>query len=126
MALTIGSQADIKLLNVTIQEFSPDNSWVRVTLQPDPVSGATSDIWIPNDARVSVNQSLPASWPPQEGDIWTIQGQTNVKAAVMGSPSGQLYFVLPTNVLQKQTPATIDQALARFGSKLQLLSRVPA
>jgi hypothetical protein len=116
MAFVIGSHADVTLKNVLIVAFNPDNSWAQVSLEPD-ADGNVVSVWIPTDSRISAAPIAPDNWPPVEGDIWT---NGTVTAWVVAHASN-LYFVTEANILNKTTPITTDQALARFGSELTRL-----
>jgi hypothetical protein len=132
MALTIGSHADVTILNVVIEQENPDASWVCIQL-PDNGSGTPVDYWIPaNDPRIAIKQILPVSWPPIEGDLWSVLGSSPVvEAFVVGDGTGRFYFVQAANVRDayagnETLPVTTDQALAAYGSALVLLYRRPA
>jgi len=121
---TVGSQADITLLNVTVAELSPDNVWARIELEPDANNQVVS-VWIPIDTRVNVVPSVPANWPPLEMDVWGLTG-TTTKAWVVSDGAGNLYFVTEQNIRKKTTPISVAQALAVYGSKLELMYRPTA
>ena len=123
---SMGSHADVTLLNVIIQEFSPDNSWARVNLEPDPVTSEIVSMWLPTDSRINAVVAQPANWPPLEGDVWELigSGPPTIKAWCVNDGAGHLYFVTEPNIRNKTTPISTDQALAQYGSQLGMVYRV--
>jgi hypothetical protein len=124
MAVVQGTKADIRLINVLIAEVLADSIWFRVSLGPDPVTGEITNIWLPDDSRIAITPSVPANWPPVAGDVWTVKGSGQL-AWVVDKGDGTLFFVTVPNIKNKTTPISTNQALAQFGTTLQLVSRVP-
>lgn len=129
MALGIGSKADVTMLNVTIQQYNPDNTYVLVQLPDTNPPSDPLQFWLPvNDLRVTIKSILPASWPPIEGDVWIVPGVTQ-EAFVVSDGQGGEYFLTPDtirdayNTHAAHLPPTADQALAAYGSSLTLLYR---
>lgn len=121
MAIVAGTHAEVTLHNVEIVIVSDDQSWVLVRM-PAGLDGTRAEVWLPADpARVSIVPSVPASWPPLEGDIWRVNG--GVTAWVVSDQVGALYFVTFANVRNQTRPITTDAALVRFGLALSLAYR---
>lgn len=123
MAVVLGTNANITLLNVHIEEIAPDTAWFRCSLSPDLVSGDRANLWLPDDARISTATTVPANWPPHVGDVWRV-GPTGPTAWVVDKGDGTLFFVTVNNIKNKTTPISTDQALAQFGTTLQMVTRV--
>lgn len=129
-ALPIGVHADILVKNVVVEANNPDGTAALIRL-PDDGSDNAVEWWIPtNDARVTITQSVPVSWPPLPNDVWIVPGVSKPAFVVQGAP-GVMYFCQGTDVLalassQGNTlPLTTDQALSEFGTALVLLYRPP-
>jgi hypothetical protein len=129
-ALPIGVHGDITIKNVTVEANNPDGTAVLVRLPDDGTNGLI-EWWIPTtDQRISLTQSLPASWPPVPNDLWIVPGISK-PAFVVDGGSGVMYFCQGSDVLTlassrgKTLPITTDQALAQFGTSLVLLYRPP-
>jgi hypothetical protein len=124
----VNSQVDVAIPNCTVMELNSDNTWILIQLPlTDPLN--PTQLWLPIDSRVTLTQSLPAMWPPIEGDEWTVTG-TTIQAFVVGTSTGSLYFCTPDNIRtlaqpggSKSLPLTTDQALSQYGSQLALLYR---
>jgi hypothetical protein len=127
-----GTNVTVHIPNGTVTDLNPTQDHALVTLPNVPPGAEPLEFWLPlTDPRITVTQNLPANWPPQEGDVWTITIAPTLEAFVVGDGQGHFFFVLPQNIRDAYSgnttlPASTDEALAQYGNALVLLYRRPA